>query len=144
MHCSDIMKTDVQCCGRDESVEAAAERMKERNVGFLPVCDDSGAVVGTITDRDLAVRVLGDHRKASETLVHDVMTADVVCCSPEDDLSIAEDLMAQHRKSRIICADDRRLPVGIISLSDIARAEESPKASQLLEAVATREARTTV
>lgn len=55
-------------------MEAVAERMKARKVGFLPVCDETGAVVGTVTDRDLAVRVLAEHRSVAATRVHDVMT----------------------------------------------------------------------
>jgi len=140
MKCSSIMKTDIECSRRDESVESAAERMKARNVGFLPVCDEAGAVAGTITDRDLAVRVLGDHRNPSETLVQDVMSTELVCCSPDDDLDVAEGLMAQYKKSRIVCVDDRRRPVGIISLSDIAQVENAARASELLHAVASREA----
>jgi CBS domain-containing protein len=140
MKCSSLMKSVVEICRRDESVESAAERMKAHNIGFLPVCDEMGAVVGTLTDRDLAIRVLGEHRSPSETRVQDVMSAGVVCCSPDDDLSFAEKLMAQHRKSRILCADDQLHPMGVISLSDIAHVEEGSRASEVLDAVAQREA----
>jgi CBS domain-containing protein len=140
MRCSSLMKTDIESCKCDEPVESAAEKMKTRNVGFLPVCDEEGAVVGAVTDRDLVVRVLGEHRSTSDTVVRDVMTSELVCCSPDADLNEAEELMASHRKSRILCVDDRRRPVGVISLSDIARAEEPARASRLLFAVAAREA----
>src|SRR5262245_4329462 len=60
MKCSDLMKTDVECCDADESIVFVAERMRLRNVGFVPVCNAAGAVVGTITDRDLVVRVLAN------------------------------------------------------------------------------------
>jgi CBS domain-containing protein len=139
MKCSSLMKSMVECCQHDESVESAAERMKAHNIGFLPVCDETGAVVGTLTDRDLAIRVLGEHRSPPETRVRDVMSAGVVCCSPDDDLAFAENLMAQHRKSRILCADNQRHPKGVISLSDIAHVEQA-RASEILDAVAQREA----
>jgi CBS domain-containing protein len=134
------MKADVEYCRREENVEAAAERMRRRNVGFLPVCDGAGAIVGTITDRDLAMRVLGEHRSAGTTVVGDIMSSDVVYCSPDDDLEIAESLMAQHKKSRIVCTDELRHPVGVISLSDIARVEEASTLSGILESIASREA----
>jgi CBS domain-containing protein len=134
------MKKDVECCPREEEVEAVAERMKTRNVGFLPVCDDDGAVIGTVTDRDLALRVLGEHRSSERTRVQDVMSPELVCCSPDDDLGVAEDLMVRYKKSRIVCADEHRRPIGIISLSDIAHVEEGNKLSQILDAIATREA----
>jgi CBS domain-containing protein len=134
------MKTDVAWCPREEYVEAAAERMRNRNLGFLPVCDDDGAAIGTVTDRDLAVRVLGEHRSAERTLVQEVMSPDLVYCSPDDELSLAEELMMRHKKSRIVCADEHRRPVGVISLSDIARVEDRMKVSEILDAIATREA----
>ena len=140
MKCSAIMKTDVECCPRGETVEAAAERMRNRNVGFLPVCDGVRAIVGTVTDRDLAIRVLAEHRPASNTLVADVMSPELVCCSPEDELEVAESLMAEHKKSRIVCADDRRRPVGIISLSDIAQVEDIATVSRVLGSITAREA----
>lgn len=140
MKCSELMKTDVVCCPRDEDVQAVAERMKNRNVGFLPVCDDDGCVIGTVTDRDLALRVLGEHRSSERTRVQDVMSPELVCCSPDDDLGVAEELMVRYKKSRIVCADEQRHPIGIISLSDIAHVEQADRASQILDAIATREA----
>ena len=140
MKCSTVMKTDVACCRSDDSVEAAAERMKTRNVGFLPVCDEAGAVLGTLTDRDLALRVLAEHRLSELTTVQEVMSSELVCCSPEDDLSVAEELMAQYRKSRIVCADDHRRPVGVISLSDLARVEDRVRTTEILDSVTRREA----
>jgi CBS domain-containing protein len=138
------MKKDVECCRRDENVELAAERMKSRNLGFLPVCDDAGIVVGTLTDRDLALRVLGEHRDAQHTYVRDVMSAELVYCSPDDDLTVAEDLMTQHKKSRILCADDALHPLGVISLSDVAHVEQGTRAAEILDAVASREAATAI
>jgi CBS domain-containing protein len=140
MKCSEVMKKDVECCHRDENVELAAEKMKCRNLGFLPVCDEKGFIVGTLTDRDLALRVLGEHRDAQHTCVRDVMSAELVYCSPDDDLSIAEELMAQHRKSRILCADPDLRPLGVISLSDVAHVEQGTRAAEILDAVANREA----
>jgi CBS domain-containing protein len=134
------MKTDVECCPREEEVEAVAERMKNRNVGFLPVCDDDGTVIGTVTDRDLALRVLGEHRSSARTLVQDVMSPELVCCSPDDELDVAEDLMVRYKKSRIVCADEQRRPIGIISLSDIAHVEEGTRLSAILDAIGAREA----
>ncbi len=140
MKCSSIMKTDVECCSPDALVETVAARMKQRNIGFLPVCDQDGAAIGTVTDRDLAIRVLGEGRDAPFTLVEDVMSRDLVCCSPEDDLSVAEELMMRHKKARVVCVDERRKPVGVISLSDVVHVEERIRAAEILDAVATREA----
>jgi CBS domain-containing protein len=141
MLCSELMKTDVEKCGAEEGVEVIAERMRARNVGFLPVCDDHGRVIGTLTDRDLVLRVLAEHRDPNATAVADVMTSDVIACRPSDELSVAEALMSKYKKSRILCLDDDGCAAGIISLSDVARTETAGKASAILRSVSQREAR---
>lgn len=141
MLCSELMKTDVESCSTDEGVEVIAERMRSRNVGFMPVCDERGRVIGTLTDRDLVLRVLAEHRNANATAVADVMTSDVIACKPSDELAVAEALMSKHKKSRILCLDDDGCAAGIISLSDVARTETGGKASAILRSVSQREAR---
>lgn len=137
MLCEDIMKSEVTCITPQDTVQSAARRMREENIGFLPVCDSSGRILGTITDRDMALRVLSDGRPASTT-VGDVMTREVIACRPDDELIRAEELMAQNHKSRIMVTEGNRL-VGVISLSDIAKAEDGPRASQTLRRVSERE-----
>jgi CBS domain-containing protein len=139
MKCEDVMRRAVLTCTTNESASDVARRMRDANIGFLPVVDETGSVLGTITDRDLAIRVLADCC-APSTCVGDVMTRDLVACSPEDDLTEAEQLMARHHKSRIVCVDRTRHPIGVISLSDIAQAEWGDRASNVLKAVASREA----
>src|SRR5215813_12298384 len=139
MRCQEIMKKDVESVFLTDTVQVAARRMRDKNVGFLPVCDESKRVVGTITDRDLAIRVLAD-ASPSTTRVDEVRTREVVCCAPQDDLEKAEKLMAKNQKSRIMCLDTKGQLVGIISLSDIAEKDES-KASSTLRQVAERESR---
>ncbi|WP_437668737.1 CBS domain-containing protein [Sorangium sp. So ce131] len=141
MNCSELMKTDVACCKTSEPVENVAELMRARNIGFVPVCDDGGAVIGTLTDRDLAIRVLAEHRRAASTRAEDVMTREVVCCRPDEDLSQAARLMSDHKKSRIICVDDQKHPIGVISLSDIADRDGEARSSALLSSISQREAR---
>ena len=141
MRCEEIMKRDVKCVSPRDIVEDAACRMRDENVGFLPVCDESKNVLGTLTDRDIAIRAVAG-KKPGSTLVEDVMTREVVCCRPGDDLQKAEQLMADNHKSRIICTDERGCLVGVISLSDIAQHEGGARASDTLRQVSEREART--
>jgi CBS domain-containing protein len=140
MRCDEIMKRDVECLTPRDTAQSAARRMRDENVGFLPVCDISGKVVGAVTDRDLALRAIGDGRPAT-TPVGDLMTREVIFCRPEDDLRTAEDLMAQKHKSRIMCLDAGGKIVGVISLSDIAQREDGARVSQTLRRVSEREAR---
>lgn len=113
--------------------------MKTENIGFVPICNDKGEPVGTLTDRDLALRVLAEG-KSVDTKVDEVMTKDVVGCRKGDDLSEAVRLMRERRKSRIMVCDDQGKIEGVISLSDIAEREPEEVAGQALRDVATREA----
>jgi len=135
MQCSDMMKGQPEYIGPKAVVCEAAQRMLEKNIGFLPVCDSTGVAIGTVTDRDLAVRVVAKGLPAT-TQVGDVMTQEVVTCRTTDDLERAKTLMARHQKSRIMCVDEMGRLVGVISLSDIARESD---ASDILSRVAARE-----
>lgn len=139
MLCEEVMKRGVECLSPTETVQAAARRMKQANVGFLPVCDAGSKVIGALTDRDLALRVTADG-KAGTTAVGDVMTREVVSCRPGDDLHKAESLMGEHQKSRIVCVDDQGRLVGVISLSDVAQRDEGARAGETLKLVTEREA----
>lgn len=140
MRCEDIMKRHVQCALPSDTVQTAAQRMRDDNVGFLPVCDAARRVVGTLTDRDLAVRIVAAGRPP-QTPIEEVLTPDVISCRPEDDLHAAQQLMAMHHKSRIVCVDRAGHLAGVISLSDIAQQDTTGRSSQILRDISEREAR---
>ena len=138
MQCKEIMKESVECLEPQHTVEEAARKMKEGNIGFLPICDANKKVLGTLTDRDIAVRVVAE-KKNPATPVGDIMTKDVVACKPGDDLEKAEDLMGTHHKSRMLVLNDDGSLAGIISLSDVAQADTSQRAIDTLRKVSSRE-----
>lgn len=140
MRCDELMKTNVRCITEGDTVQSAAEKMADDNIGFLPVCDEKGRPIGTLTDRDIAIRVAAEDRLASGTPVKQVMTREVVSCSPSDDLSVAEDLMAKNHKSRILIVDDDDKLVGVISLSDLPKAAGAEAAYDTMRRVTEREA----
>jgi CBS domain-containing protein len=74
-----------------------------------------------------------------DTPLDRIMSRSVVACSPKDELDRAEELMAKNHKARIVCADDRGQPVGVISLSDIAQHEDAARVAKLLREVTVRE-----
>ena len=116
---ADIMTRSIATVRRDETLQAAAQRMHEMDVGSLPVLDGR-AVAGMVTDRDIAVRGVATGMIPQEALVADVMTAEVRFC--RDDASI-DSVMAEMGELQV-----RRLPVldanneivGIVALADIA------------------------
>lgn len=140
MLCEDIMKKNVHWVAPDSSVRTAAEKMRDENIGFLPVCDESRKIVGTLTDRDLTIRALASDLKG-ETPVQDVMTKEVVTCSLSDDVKTAQTVMAEHKKSRIICVDAGGGLAGVISLSDLGQHDPSSRTARTLRDVSQREAR---
>jgi len=137
MLCEDIMKTDVESVSPVDTIQDAARKMRDDNVGFLPVCDESRQVLGTITDRDIAIRAVADAQPVT-TPVEDIMTGEVVACSPKDTIDTALQLMAENHKSRIMCLDEEGRLIGVISLSDIAQLVGD--ASETLRQVTDREA----
>jgi CBS domain-containing protein len=134
MRCEEIMQRTIEYVTLQDSVEKAAERMRDKDIGFLPVCDAARHVLGTLTDRDVALRVVADKRPAS-THVGDVMTREVVACRPSDDVGRAEQLLSERKKSRILCTDERGRLVGIISLGDLARATDECEVGGTLRSV---------
>jgi CBS domain-containing protein len=148
MLCRELMRTPVIRSHVDDTAARTAALMRTRKVGFLPVCDDDGRVVGTVTDRDLCVRVLAEcsvpnaAALQASTPLRYVMTHGPVTCGPDDDLDVAEDLMRRNHKARIICVDHDRKPIGVISLSDIAQRDRSSRVGELLRDITEREVRT--
>jgi CBS domain-containing protein len=139
MRCADLMKTHVECVKAEQTVQEAAARMEAANIGFVPVCDDRRRVLGTLTDRDITVRVVA-RGEPLDTCVGDIMTGDPVCCQPATDLDQAARLMRERKVSRIVCVDDADRLVGVISLSDIAQSEDERLAARTLRDVSSREA----
>ena len=102
--CEDVMTRDPLCCVASDNVQVAAQRMHERNVGALPVVNHlTGELVGIVTDRDLALRVIGNGLETASTNVGSVMTLNIVRCQPSDPL---EKVMATMSEWQI-----RRIPV---------------------------------
>jgi len=139
MMCHEVMKTAVKCVPPEATVEDAATIMRDEGIGFLPVCDPRRRVLGTITDRDIAIRVVASGESPAQAL-QKFMTREVVACRPGDDLDYAQELMGQARVSRIMCIDDSGELQGVISLSDLADVE-AERASATLRDVSDREVR---
>lgn len=122
----DIMTRDVESATPETPVREVAERMKTRNIGSLPVCE-SGKLVGTVTDRDLTVRVTAENRDAQKTRVGDIMSKEIVTCRPDQDLSEAEQLMHDHQVRRLPVVEEGGSLVGYLSMAKIAQAEQDEK-----------------
>jgi CBS domain-containing protein len=117
----EIMTPAVEAIAPGDTLEHAARRMEELDVGPLPVCD-GGRVVGLLTDRDVAVRAVAAGCNPRTTLVSDVMTHDVVCGRDDQDVAEAARLMERHQVRRLPVLGRDGALVGIVSLGDLATA----------------------
>jgi CBS domain-containing protein len=135
MRCEEIMKGDVSTVSRDATVQEAARLMADEDIGFLPVVDGSNKAVGTITDRDIAVRLVAQGLPADSIRVHQVMTKNVVSCKRSEDLSMAQKLMKESKVSRILVLGNDGSPAGVISLGDLAEREDESAAGSTLREV---------
>lgn len=138
MQCQDIMKRNVACATPNDSAAQAARQMRDGNLGFLPVCDEDGRVLGTLTDRDIAIRLVAEDRSGDRP-IDEIMTQEVVACAPDADLSEATRLMRENHKSRVVCTDKDGRLVGVISLSDVAQVADD--SSSTLRDISARETR---
>lgn len=121
MKCSEAMTHDPKTVKTTDDVFYAARLMREHEIGFLPVQDAHGRVVGVVTDRDLALKVVAADQQPTSTVVGDVMTHPVVSCRAAEELSRAEREMTVHALRRIVIVDAKGHAVGVISATDIAR-----------------------
>ncbi len=138
MKCIDVMTPKPVCCTVSDMVGIAAQLMNQQNVGSIPVIDNpqSMMLVGIVTDRDLAMKVLAEGRNPQQTLVQDVMTTNLVTCYSDDELMGTLDLMSEHQVRRIPVIDHEGHIVGIISQADIAlRAEDEQKTAEMVEEI---------
>lgn len=140
LRCADVMKREIQTVREEDSVHRAAEKMTLGNIGFLVVCDEARKAIGTLTDRDIVIRVVTKELSPAACRVGDVMTPQVVACRADDKLSLAERFMAQHQVSRLVITDESGAVAGVVSLSDVAEREPARRAAATLRAVAAREA----
>lgn len=128
------LMSPASACRKGESVRTCAAMMRDQEIGFAPVCDAAGKPVGTITDRDLAIRVLAEGLSGDEPVAR-FMTRDVVACQLGDDLRDAERLMRERQKSRIMVCDEAGRLKGVISLADVARVESDESIGDMVQEV---------
>jgi len=119
MNVVDFCARQVDTVLPDESVLVAAERMHQRGVGALVVVNRDLQVIGMVTDRDLAIRVLAKGLDAGETSVLEVMTAEPACVGEICDLERAVAIMRKGKFRRVPVVDPSNCLVGLITLDDL-------------------------
>lgn len=119
MKVKNIATMKVEFVNPETTVSEIVRTMKESDIGFVPVVDQRG-VIGVITDRDLALRCLGDQPLSASSHAKDVMTPHVYGVHMNADLEEAAWIMVNDQVRRLVVLNDSRSPVGVISIDDLA------------------------
>jgi CBS domain-containing protein len=126
MRVRDIMTPDVECVCPDDTLQEAAIKMQDLDIGPLPVCDRDH-IAGMLTDRDITVRAIAKGLDPRSTQVRDVMTRDVIHCYEDEDAEAAARLMQERQVRRVLVIDHDERLVGIVSLGDLAAETGDPR-----------------
>ena len=130
----DLMTENPRTTRRDASVVEAAKVLRDEDVGLVPVVDGD-RLVGTGTDRDIAIRVVAEGRDPQSTTVAEIASTDLVTVDPEQELDEGLRLMASQQVRRLpVVEEDGRL-VGIVSQADIARHGDDSQTGQVVEQI---------
>ncbi|CAN5445048.1 CBS domain-containing protein [soil metagenome] len=102
----------------DATVLDATNKMNQHKLGALVVMAD-GVVAGMFTERDVLRRVVGEQRNPATTRVKDVMTSEVICCSPQTDMDDVSAIMQQKRVRHVPVCDEHGKLLGLVSIGDV-------------------------
>ena len=119
MQLRQLMTSDVELIGPSDSVFEASKKMRDLDVGALPVCDGR-RLLGMITDRDITIRATAEARDPNKTSVRDCMTSEIVYCFEDQNEDEAERIMGEKQIRRLPVLNRDQQLTGIVSLGDLA------------------------
>ena len=133
-HIREVMTSNPSTIETDGFVVEAAKIMKAEDAGVVPVTEN-GRLIGMVTDRDIAIRVVAEGKDPQSTSVREVASTDLVTIDPEQNLDEALRLMAQHKVRRLpVVEEDGRL-VGVVAQADVAREGDDTKTGQVVQEI---------
>ena len=128
-----LMTSDPCSIDVDKSVAYAAKMMRDENVGVAPIVEGD-RLVGTVTDRDIVLRVIAEGKNPESTMVREIASTDLVTVEPQQNLDEALKLMAKHQVRRLPVVERGRL-VGVVAQADVARQADDSKTGELVEQI---------
>lgn len=135
MKISEIMTRDVEIIQPDDTLRMAAQKMRDRDIGFLPVCDGE-SLMGVLSDRDITIRAFADGIDINVMLGRDLMTSPAIYCFDDQDVAEAAKIMGEHQIRRLVILNrDNERVVGVISLGDLVRKGITDLSGQVLREV---------
>ena len=134
MKVKDVMHKGVTSIEQNTPVREIAKRMRDSDIGAIAVKADS-QLVGIVTDRDIICRAVANGGDLAIMDAKDVMTRDVVCCSPSDDVKTAIEVMQVNKVRRLPVMNSRKTVVGMLSMGDISHKLTKKRSGGLLRVV---------
>jgi CBS domain-containing protein len=130
----EVMTSKLCSIDTDKTVAYAAKMMRDEDVGLAPIVEGD-RLVGVLTDRDIAVRVVAEGRDPEQVKVTEVASGDVVTLDPQQDLDEALRLMARHQVRRLpVVEEDGRL-VGVLAQADVAKEADEARTGEVVEQI---------
>ena len=123
MQLKEFVNSQVETVKPSDTLQCAAEKMGELDVGSLPVCDN-GQLVGVITDRDITIRAVAKGSDPATMTVREIMTPEVLWCFEDDDVEEAARIMQENQVRRILVLNEANELVGITSLGELPPSRE--------------------
>jgi len=117
-----IMTTNVECIAPETTIQNAARKMKELDIGFLPICENDH-LLGTVTDRDIVLRALADGKDCN-TIARDVMSSQVFFCFDDESIEGCANHMKEHEVKRMLVLNREKRLVGVVSIGDLSKIKE--------------------
>ena len=130
----DIMTPDVECARSDETVVEAARKLRDLDVGALPICGPDDKLAGMITDRDISIGVVAEGKDPSTVKVSELADGKPVTIGADDSVEETLATMSKHGVRRLPVIDGDKL-VGIVSQADVAKNLPEDKVGDLVDAI---------
>jgi CBS domain-containing protein len=130
----DLMTENPCSIDADKSVAYAAKMMRDEDVGLAPIVEGD-KLIGTLTDRDIAIRVVAEGKDPEQTTAREVASTNLVTIDPQQDLDEALRLMAKHQVRRLpVVEEDGRL-VGVVAQADVAREGDDERTGKVVQEI---------
>src|SRR3989440_7425694 len=130
----DVMTSNPCSIDADKSVAYAAKMMRDEDVSVAPIVEDD-KLIGMLTDRDIAIRVVAEGRNPDQVIVRDVASKQVVTIDPQQDLDEALRIMAKHKVRRLPVVEEDGKLVGVVAQADVAREGDDTQTGKLVEEI---------
>jgi CBS domain-containing protein len=130
----DVMTSDPCTIDADKSVAYAAKMMRDEDVGLAPIVEGD-KLIGMLTDRDIAIRVVAEGRNPEQVTVREVASQQVVTIDPQQDLDEALRIMAKHQVRRLAVVEEDGKLVGVVAQADVAREGDDSQTGELVQEI---------